>query len=218
MTRGNSVLFVLIFAFICYRIIQPWFSEEAKPQKKVQSRENKVNDDERFFIDRQSENMPKLYAWQRLLQLQEANSEVSYFLYLDEWLANNPEQLFNKAFRRNQGNLLSPVQQDIIKRFTYHYKSQAQANLDSWFNSDTSEQMDKIVCQSLAEYSPEHLEAWFVGKLSTAQNNAVAKACFTSLLSQNKLKTESWFNSTEQLQHLPNISKSYHALIQTQKP
>lgn len=216
MTRGNSVLFVLIFAFICYRIIQPWFSEEQQLQKKSQNREPKANEHERFFIDRQSENMPKLYAWQRLLQLEEATSQTAYFSYLDEWLQNNPEQLFKKAFRRNKTDLLSPIQQDIINRFTYHYKAQAQANLNSWFNNDTSEQMDQIVCQSLAEYAPEHLESWFVDKLSVSQSDSVAQACFANLLSKNKSKIENWFDATEQLQHLPNIRKSYQTLIQTQ--
>lgn len=219
MTRGNSVLYVLIFAFICYRIVQPWFEEGTQPQKKAQHKPvNNTDNNERFFIDRQSESMPKLYAWQRLLQLKDASAQVPYFSYLDEWLENNPEQLFNKAFKYNQTEVLSPVQQDVIKRFTFHYKAQAQANLDTWFNEQTSEQMDKLVCQSLAEHAPEQLESWFMDRLASSDNKSSAQACFESLLVQNKSNTQAWFDSTEQLQYLPNISENYQALIQTQSP
>ncbi|GEM_PF-3323667 len=219
MPRGNTILFALVFFYVSYRIIQPWFVEEPKKDKVTNSANSNAssshegNNSDRYIAERLAEGMPKLYAWQRLLKLKDSNSDEAYFNYLTEWIGNNPEQLFDKAFSRYQGGKLTQIQTDFLERFTLHFDSQAQPQLDVWFDGEMSRPVKLAICQALAEHHKGLLESWMLEQQNDIQ---VVSQCIDYLFSKDFDVANNWYQNTHKLKTIDLIDEKYQILSGTE--
>ncbi|MCU4676119.1 hypothetical protein N7931_10785 [Catenovulum sp. 2E275] len=181
MFKSNKIIFALIFVFLIYRVVELALQDEKEEehsyaqQPKKSRNNNQTASQERFLTERLSEDMPKIYSWQRLLQIYAAQSEDAFKSYLSEWFENNPVQLFNKAFLGYKGGVLTPIQSDIIQEFTLYHGDQTLSKLDMLLADGISSAMELIVCKTYIGTKPQSREVWLTENIT---DKNILKQCF----------------------------------------
>ena len=206
MPRLNTLIFIAVFLAISYKIIEPMLFEETKDKEKEKKERGqqeqvvphqttvKVDPKLMYIQERLSEDMPKLYSWQRLLQLNDAEQVEPFERYADEWLDVNPQQLFKYAFKGTKKVQDGSVQQKILFRVVKVYPEHYVQLLGELLPSDFVTQLDIHLALGLYQLNTESATESLLA-LANFQRlpNEVADEFIGKIFNQDYLAAKAWF-------------------------
>ncbi|WP_017443587.1 hypothetical protein [Gayadomonas joobiniege] len=130
MARIESLILVLIIAFVVFRLVGEVFddteaSSVAQPTVTTQVTKNKVDGEKDaqsiLWNELMSQKLPKVYSVQRLIHLAAENNQRAFHKYLDEWINNNPQQLYQRVFKSSENDISDYLKGQIIQRTVIIY-------------------------------------------------------------------------------------------------
>lgn len=217
----SSIIFALIFVYIAYRILAPWFAVGVDDDINFTQKQSKTNVEKKaesdksnyelLLFNRLSQTMPKLFAWQRLLHLYGAKQQGPYWSYLTEWLKNNPEQLIEKAFDNYEVDGLQIIQLNILDSLVKLYPEDAFLIMSHHFVEGLNLEMAAELCFSMYKTHPEQVESLFNPEVLGNIPNANSEACLNRIFTQTSDNYDAWFLQTKQFQFEPKYKALYLA-------
>ncbi|EWH10138.1 hypothetical protein DS2_09337 [Catenovulum agarivorans DS-2] len=205
MPRLNTLIFIAVFLAISYKIIEPMLFEETKEKEKKDKQEQpiqqsttvKVDPKLMYIQERLSEDMPKLYSWQRLLHLNDASQREPFQRYADEWLDVNPQQLFKYAFKGNKKVVDGSIQQKLLFRIVKVYPDHYMQLLGELLPAGYVEQLDIHLALGLYQLNTGPATRNLL-ELANFQQlpNEVADEFIGKIFNQDYLAAKAWFEQT----------------------
>ncbi|KMT66117.1 hypothetical protein [Catenovulum maritimum] len=211
MPKINTIIFLVAFVVISYKIIQPLLVEDTEKtegkEKKNSAHSKHISEEQRALNERLAEKMPKLYSWQRLLQLHQSNSDQVFSSYLEEWVVESPATLINKAFQRNElKNNLNLLQIEVVQHLVKQYKNYTLELIAEQIGDGVIDKIYDEVLFSIYLHHPAELPKY----ISLAQlESDQAKKLFKRILDQDLNAAKSWFES----ETLFSTSDNYKLLL-----
>lgn len=150
-----------------------------------------------YIQERLSEGMPKLYSWQRLLHLNDAEQDEPFERYADEWLDSNPQQLFKYAFDGKKSVADGSIQQKILYRVVKVYPEHYVQLLGELLPADFVKQLDLHLALGLYQLNTESSTANIL-ELADFQRlpNEVADEFIGKIFNLDYLAAKAWFEQT----------------------
>ncbi|WP_016956267.1 hypothetical protein [Catenovulum agarivorans] len=204
MPRLNTLIFIAVFLAISYKIIEPMLFEETKEKEKKDKQQQeqavsnspsvKVDPKLMYIQERLSEGMPKLYSWQRLLHLNDAEQDEPFERYADEWLDANPQQLFKYAFAGKKAVTDGSIQQKILYRVVKVYPEHYVQLLGELLPADFVRKLDLHLALGLYQLNSASATANIL-ELAEFQRlpNEVADEFIGKIFNQDYLAAKAWF-------------------------
>ncbi|MER2494194.1 hypothetical protein [Catenovulum sediminis] len=232
MQKLTSIFFAIVILAVSYKIIEPWLLQEPEPEKPkkhktIATSTSSVRDSsgtqapssDLYIQERLAEKMPKLYSWQRLLQLHGASHPEAFNNYVDEWLNANSEQLYKRAFRRGYDLANSQVQQHIIQRTVYNFPEQAEELSKSFLVRGYDEHLALQLALGFYQYHPDKLQDYLDNEPAFAKiPNDFSDLFIRNVFLHNPEQALKWLPTVPKFSQIEAYKEYANAQLRLQNP